>query len=104
MPRYGKATSQLLKESAKLHAGRDEEAAFSRLTVAQRKRLQKALRERARTLRVVTLSESQMWAQKRSRQRSDLDALDKGLLSNNDVNWFASGVARRAKILGSLIG
>lgn len=54
-------------------------------------------------VRVVTLAESEMWASKRKNQRRDIAGLNSGELSNDDVNWFAGGVARKAKVIGSLV-
>lgn len=50
----------------------------------------------------VVMSAEQMWKNKREKQRQDIDELKAGTLSGNDVSWFAGGVARRAKIIGSL--
>jgi hypothetical protein len=54
-------------------------------------------------VRVVTMAESEMWASKRTNQRRDIAGLNSGELTNDDVNWFSGGVARKAKVIGSLV-
>jgi hypothetical protein len=54
-------------------------------------------------VRAVVMAESEMWASKRKNQRRDIAGLNSGELSNDDVNWFAGGVARKAKVIGSLV-
>jgi len=49
----------------------------------------------------VRVPESEMWAEKRERQAADLAGFASGELSADDVNWFAGGVARNAKVLTS---
>ena len=53
-------------------------------------------------LQEVTMDASDMWREKRERQRQDMAALESGELSSEDVNWFAGGIARKAKIIGPL--
>lgn len=53
-------------------------------------------------VRTVVISEEEMWKSKREKQLQDIEGLKDGTLSPDDVNWFAGGVARRAKIIGSL--
>jgi hypothetical protein len=62
----------------------------------------RALKEmrRARELRRHV---DEMWREKRARQAADLAGLHSGELSNDDVNWFAGGIARNAKIVGDLL-
>ena len=55
-----------------------------------------------RGVRTVVLSEEEMWKNKRERQRQDIEGLKDGTLSGNNVSWFSGGVARRAKIIGSI--
>jgi hypothetical protein len=44
-----------------------------------------------------------MWRHKRDNQRRDIEGLKTGELTSDDVNWFAGGIARKAKLGGSLI-
>jgi len=48
------------------------------------------------------MSAEDMWKYKRENQRRDIDGLKSGTVSSDDVNWFAGGIARRAKLIGSL--
>ena len=53
-------------------------------------------------MRTVVMSAEDMWKYKRENQRRDIDGLKSGTVSSDDVNWFAGGIARRAKLIGSL--
>jgi len=55
-----------------------------------------------RAVRVVTLAASEIWHYKRENQRRDIAGLNSGALAHDDVNWFSGGVARNAKVIGSL--
>ena len=55
-----------------------------------------------KTVRVVALAASEMWRYKRENQRRDIADLKSGALVHDDVNWFSGGVARKAKVIGSL--
>ena len=48
------------------------------------------------------IPEAEMWAEKRARQAADLAGLQSGALTPDDLNWFAGGIARNAKIKGDL--
>ena len=56
----------------------------------------------AGAVRVVTMAASEMWSYKRKNQRRDIAGLNSGELTHDDVNWFSGGVARNAKVIGSL--
>lgn len=51
----------------------------------------------------IHLPETEMWKDKRRRQAADFQGLQTGELTSDDVNWFAGGVARNAKINGDLV-
>ena len=53
-------------------------------------------------VREVTLDASEMWRYKRENQRRDIEGLKSGVLTPDNVSWFSGGVARRAKVIGSL--
>lgn len=65
-------------------------------------RLKKAVRQRLKRMGVILMTEEDMWRYKRESQRRDIAALIAGTMSDADVNWFAGGIARYAKILGQL--
>ena len=50
----------------------------------------------------VVISAEDMWKNKRENQRRDIEGLKAGTMSSDDVNWFAGGIAHRAKLIGSL--
>lgn len=52
--------------------------------------------------RTIVLSAEDIWNYKRENQRRDIESLKAGTMSSDDVNWFAGGIARRAKLSGSL--
>ncbi|MBK1683113.1 hypothetical protein [Rhodoferax fermentans] len=53
-------------------------------------------------VRTLVMCSADMWEQKRANQRQDIEGLKAGTVSSNEVNWFAGGVARRAKLIGSI--
>ena len=53
-------------------------------------------------VRTVVMSAEEIWKYKRENQRKDIAGLQDGTLSGSDVSWFSGGVARRAKIIGSI--
>jgi hypothetical protein len=55
-----------------------------------------------KTVRVGALAASELWCYKRENQRRDIAGLKSGALAHDDVNWFSGGVARKAKVIGSL--
>ena len=50
----------------------------------------------------ITLSASDLWKNKREFQRMDIEGLESGRLTFDDVAWFAGGVTRNAKLDGTL--
>jgi hypothetical protein len=52
--------------------------------------------------RTIVLSAEDIWKYKRENQRRDIEGLMAGTVSSDDVNWFAGGIARKAKLVGSL--
>lgn len=46
-------------------------------------------------------SESTLWAAKRAQQARDVAAVESGKASNQSMNWFSGGRARRAKAIKS---
>jgi len=53
-------------------------------------------------VRVVALATSEIWRYKHENQRRDIAGLKSSALAHDDVNWFSGGVARKAKVVGSL--
>lgn len=62
----------------------------------------KALKEMRRDM-TLRRHVDEMWREKHARQAADLAGLRSGELSNDDVNWFAGGIARNAKVIGDLL-
>ena len=54
-------------------------------------------------VRKLTMPADEMWKCKRERQRADIEGLKSGALTADAVSWFAGGIARNARIVGSLV-
>lgn len=51
--------------------------------------------------KVIRATESEMWRYKRECQARDVANANSGALTSEQMNWFAGGVARRAKLVNS---
>ena len=88
--RYGKALRELHRLEDKAIASPDFKAGGSEF-------------HPEREIDVISASVAEMWAAKRARQAADIAGLNSGELTADDVNWFAGGIARKAKV-GPLFG
>ena len=50
----------------------------------------------------ITMSASDLWKSKRELQRTDIEGLESGRLTIDDVSWFTGGVTRKGKLVGTL--
>ena len=51
---------------------------------------------------ILTMASSDLWKNKRELQRMDIDGLECGRLTIDDMAWFGGGVTRKAKLVGTL--
>lgn len=46
-------------------------------------------------------SEEDLWAFKRDRQRKDIENMERGLLTQDQLSWFSGGKARNSRLIDS---